>query len=90
MKEIYYLVRCYIKVYWFKLFGKADKSKVPKGVYCYAYKGDEFNLCPYWVYGSRDRMIAGCKLMGEVNNGLLLHDQCKECGVNDYEEVSCR
>ena len=83
MKEVYYLVGCYIKVYWFKLFGRPSKNKIPKGVYCYTCRGGRYNVCPYWVYGSYDRMIAGCKYLGYVDKGFCLWDQVKKCGVND-------
>lgn len=73
------LIKCYIRTY--LSFVKRDKAKIPKGMYCYSYDGENYKQCPYWVYGGR-QFLAGCKYMREVDRGFLLWDSCKECGIN--------
>ena len=83
------MIKCYLIIILEKirsLFkGKRSTEKIPYGIYCYEYncKTKEFNICPYWVYGSSSRMIAGCKYLECVDKGLCLWDQVKECGVNE-------
>lgn len=76
---MYRTIRCYIKTY--LSFAKKDESKIPKGVYCYSYNGNEYKKCTYWVGGKQ--FLAGCKYLRKVDRGLLLWDGCKECGIND-------
>ena len=82
------ILKCYIAIYWSRvvvfLGKKYKKSNIPLGVYCYDYnpKTGAVKCCPFWVYGSSSRMIAGCKYLGCVNKGLCLWDQIKECDVN--------
>jgi hypothetical protein len=79
-----------------------DETVIPEGIYCYTIRKIEYqkdngmpriklNLCPYWKYiTSEDRVeCTFCELMGIPYDGLLLDDQCKECGIkeeiNEYQ-----
>lgn len=64
-----------------------DKSKIPKGIYCY----DENGICPYWSkdYDREEQNNGYCQFlkMGDWNFPFgLLWDQVKECDVNISEE----
>lgn len=61
-----------------------DKSKIPRGIYCY----DENGTCPYWGYNpTKPKQESGyCEYLEygdwECERLSLLWDMCKECGVN--------
>ena len=60
---------------------------IPKGCYCY----DENGLCPFWdkMESMPEQQNGYCHWLQsgdfEEDGTMLLWDQCKECGINDYE-----
>jgi hypothetical protein len=74
-----------MKYFFLKLIAKFI---IPKGIYCYDKK-----ICPFWdiqEYNARGTAEAGyCHYLGYGDNDCeyvsLLFDQCKECGINEYD-----
>jgi len=75
---------------------KKDISVIPKGPYCYTINRIEHtdngaiiheNICPYWSLDeTKERQNNGCcSFLGitDADDGGLLWDQVKECGIND-------
>jgi len=66
------------------------EGKIPYGVYCYDDK-----VCPYWYYNKEQppQMTGGCTYLNtgdwEEGGTMLLFDQVKECGVNEYHCIDC-
>lgn len=62
---------------------------IPKGGYCY----DENGTCPFWeTFPEMGKQSCGyCSYLqkGDWMTGgtMLLWDQCKECGINDSEDL---
>lgn len=64
-----------------------DKSKIPKGIYCY----DQNGICPFWsqrkdVPHQESGYCSFLKIGDWESDHLsLLWDQVKECGINIEE-----
>jgi hypothetical protein len=72
-----------------------DTSVIPIGSYCYTpieVEGDHYKIkiCPYWSRDNEkeEQMNGCCSFLGisDHENGTLLWDQIKECGVNEGDE----
>lgn len=69
--------------------GENDRKNIPKGEYCYSYDDSgKYKRCPYWSANRSPRLgtIGACGYIAENDLSLgcgLLHDQCKECGINN-------
>ena len=67
----------------------SPEKLIPDGCYCYGENG----TCPFWDKDqSRDDQESGyCWFMKcgdwHDNGGGLLWDQCKECGINDEDDL---
>jgi len=82
-----------IETYTLKLTQEQCKSIIPEGNYCYTLGADgRFQTCSFWHSdltrpGQENGYCAYLKRGDWDNNGLgLLWDQCKECGVNEYQQ----
>ena len=78
---------------------KEPEKWIPEGVYCYSpnYDGDSIfdmtaYLCPFWDkdYDRPHQENGYCHYLNhgdwEDDYMSLLRDQCKECGINDYDD----
>jgi hypothetical protein len=69
--------------------GESDRKLIPKGDYCYSYdESGKYKRCPYWSANRSPYagITGACGFISENDQTLgcgLLHDQCKECGVNN-------
>lgn len=68
------------------------KKLIPEGNYCYTRVDGKFKCCPFWdkleQFPKQDNGYCHYLKKGDwQGKGLgLLWDQCKECGVNEYQE----
>lgn len=77
-----------------KFKAEHGESVIPEGTYCY----DEKGCCPYWELIVRNyneeeyhpieedlEEVGYCWFL-EQEDSILLWDQCKICGVKEYED----
>ena len=82
-----------IETYTLKLTAEQCKSMIPEGTYCYTRDAaGKMKLCPFWDRDitkptQENGYCAYLKCGDWEGPGLgLLWDQCKECGVNEYQQ----
>lgn len=75
-----------------KLTKKQCEQLIPEGNYCYTYVDGKFKYCPFWdkfeQMPTQDNGYCHYLKSGDwQHKGLgLLWDQCKDCGVNEYQK----